>query len=235
MDAHATGATTKVGTLCRPNYREALPTRSVQLDKMRILGITQQEDLPMTVSNANSDTPLGFLTVVEDGTHGLFGGYLVLNKAGRPLEFHCTTPVRPNRAQEILYGPTLRPYLYGEQIGRTLLEKGKHEAALVLTDCEPMVTVSEFVASPVALVGGDGSVAKPAKQRTWRVDGAHTSAPSFHFFDVCGQRLALPGDRGEDEQRFIVERIEAIAATLDLCEPFERIRAAIDEARRGGQ
>jgi hypothetical protein len=56
---------------------------------------------------------LGFLAVVEHELHGLFGGYLLLNATGRPLEFHCTAPVRPNRAQQILYGPTLEPYLYG--------------------------------------------------------------------------------------------------------------------------
>ena len=50
---------------------------------------------------------LGFLTVVEHPQHGLFGGYLLLNHGGRPLEFHCTAPIKPNRAQEILYGPTL--------------------------------------------------------------------------------------------------------------------------------
>ncbi len=64
---------------------------------------------------------IGFLSVIEHDELGLFGGYLVLNMAGRPLEFHCTSPVRPNRAQEILYGPTLRPFLFGEQIGQALL------------------------------------------------------------------------------------------------------------------
>ena len=42
---------------------------------------------------------------------------MLLNLAGRPLEFHCTAPVKPNRVQQILYGPSLQPYLYGEQIG----------------------------------------------------------------------------------------------------------------------
>jgi hypothetical protein len=66
---------------------------------------------------------IGFLTVVEHDLHGLFGGYLLLNETGRPLEFHCTAPVKPNRAQQILYGPTLKPFLYGEQIGATLVNK----------------------------------------------------------------------------------------------------------------
>ena len=57
---------------------------------------------------------IGFLTVTEHAEHGLFGGYLILNVSGRPLEFHCTAPLKPSRAQEILYGPTLRPFLFGD-------------------------------------------------------------------------------------------------------------------------
>ena len=78
-----------------------------------------------------SITALGFLTVVEQDPLGLVGGYLLLNGAGRPLEFHCTAPVKPNRAQQILFGPTLAPYLYGEQIGQTLIAKGAIAPMLV--------------------------------------------------------------------------------------------------------
>ena len=106
----------------------------------------------MAASVRKSLPAIGFLTVLEHGQHGLFGGYLVLNTAGRPLEFHCTTPVRPNRAQEILYGPTLRPYLYGEQIGRTLLAKAKSEPLAVCTDVEPALALRDFVPLPLALV-----------------------------------------------------------------------------------
>jgi hypothetical protein len=99
---------------------------------------------------------LGFLTVVSHNELGLLGGYLLLNAAGRPREFHCTAPVKPNRAQEILYGPTLRPYLYGEQIGQTLLTSSKLTPVLVATDSEPMLAVRDHTHIPVALVSGRG-------------------------------------------------------------------------------
>jgi hypothetical protein len=197
----------------------------------------------MTGFGAGSDCPLGFLTVVEDQKHGLFGGYLVLNRAGRPLEFHCTAPIRPNRAQEILYGPTLRPYLYGEQIGRTLLEQGKHPAAVVLTDCEPMLAVGEFISLPVILVGGGALDAQPladherenAGGQKWRIDRAETAEPKLRFFETGGQRFAVRRDANFQEEEAVLQRIGAVAASLDLSEPFDRIRAAIEEARRGGQ
>src|SRR5512137_623050 len=91
----------------------------------------------MTASGAKSLATIGFLTICERPELGIVGGYLVLNTAGRPLEFHCTVPVRPSRAQEILYGPTLKPFLYGEQIGRALIAKAVSQPLFVCTDVEP--------------------------------------------------------------------------------------------------
>jgi hypothetical protein len=56
---------------------------------------------------------------------------------GRPLEFHCTEPVQPSRAQQILFGPTLRDFLCGEQIGGALLAKCKLPIAVLLAPDEP--------------------------------------------------------------------------------------------------
>ena len=42
---------------------------------------------------------LGFMTAVEIGDRNFVGGLLVTDRFGRPLEFQCTTPVKPNRTQ----------------------------------------------------------------------------------------------------------------------------------------
>ena len=68
---------------------------------------------------------LGFLTVRKHPSRGYFGGFLVLNVLARPLEFHCTLPVQPTRAQQILYGATLDEFISGEQIARALILKAK--------------------------------------------------------------------------------------------------------------
>src|SRR3990172_4079417 len=106
----------------------------------------------MSVGDPKPQPALGFLTVIDDEQLGLTGGYLVLNLAGRPLEFHCTAPVRPNRAQQILFGPTLEPYFFGEQIGRALVSKGSVEPLIVCTDVPPALCVRQYVECPVALV-----------------------------------------------------------------------------------
>ena len=119
-------------------------------------------------SGKNSSKPaIGFLTVIDHPQHGLFGGYLVLNLAGRPLEFHCTAPIKPNRAQQILYGPTLESFLYGEQIGSTLLGHAKTSPLVVCTDREPVLSLRDLVDLPVALVLPPGE-ARERRGRAWK-------------------------------------------------------------------
>jgi hypothetical protein len=181
---------------------------------------------------------LGFLTVVEHEQHGFFGGYLLLNGNGRPLEFHCTAPVKPNRAQEILYGPTLRPYLYGEQIAQTLISKSATKPAAVCTDQAAVLAVRDFVSLPVALVG-DAAVADDQRgagsspDRVWRLDSAH-GQPRLTGFQLGRNRLAVPAQYEGDRQD-LAERLAPLADHLDLAEPFDRIRGAIDEAQRAGK
>ena len=87
----------------------------------------------MTIPQPNPASTFGYLLVVEDPLHGDTGGLLIVCDRGRPLEFHCTEPVRASRAQQILFGPTLRAYLHGEQIGGALLSRAKLPLRVLLT------------------------------------------------------------------------------------------------------
>lgn len=199
----------------------------------------------MRTHDLKLNAALGFLTVIEDRSCGLFGGYLVLNPAGRPLEFHCTAPIKPNRAQEILYGPTLEPYLFGDQIGRTLLSKGQAEPRVVCTDCAPVLSVRQYVDVPVVLVLPRERVTDPdaavsddqqpdgLQRNVWRLDAAHDCGDGLSAFGLGRNRLAVP-DGGVDNPQRILDRLGELPDWFDLAEPFQRIREAIEEARRGG-
>jgi hypothetical protein len=236
----------------------------------------------MTDSRCESPIALGFLTVVAEPQHGLIGGYLLVNAHARPLEFHCTVPIRANRAQEILYGSTLPPYLYGEQIGSTLVKTSKLRPLAVFTDCEPALAAAAHIDVPLWLVlppaeeitnrdasTADGSVGSPnpgvmvpvgaptsgangsAGAPLHRVDGAHAALAGLTV-SACGRnRLAkragdsvvvqasrlhaLATDGQPTAAGEVDEQLAEIAAALDLSEPFDRIRAAIQEAQRGGR
>jgi hypothetical protein len=177
---------------------------------------------------------IGFLTVVEQAEHGLFGGYLITNLIGRPLEFHCTTPIKANRAQQILYGPTLAPYLYGEQIGHALAAKAAAPPRLICTDSAPVLALRLLVATPVVLVQPNDRDAPPAGERTARIDEAHPSSPRLVSFQVRRHRLTVESGYAADEPR-VVELLADLAEQFDLAEPFARIREAIGEAQRVGK
>jgi hypothetical protein len=170
-------------------------------------------DVQQVAEAGDAGLSFGFLTTVESAVHGLFGGYLVVDALGRPLEFHCTAPVKVSRAQQILYGPTLQGHLHGRQVGGALLAEGKATPAVVLTDSEAMLHVRPHTSLPVALVRRGDAVQAAAGF----VVGEAVVSP--HNDDV-----ALAGD--------LEARLATLAAAVDLCEPFERIRAALDEAAR---
>jgi hypothetical protein len=106
----------------------------------------------MSVDTGKELFRLGFLTAIEVPDRGYIGGLLVTNHFGRPLEFQCTAPLKPNRTQEILYGPTLVPYVLGDLIGRTLIEKVGVKPHIVLTERVELLGLRDLVEIPVACV-----------------------------------------------------------------------------------
>jgi hypothetical protein len=156
---------------------------------------------------------LGFLSVAEEPS-GFLGGYLVTNSWGRPLEFRISSAVQPNKVQQILYGDTLRGYLCGEVIGKTLIEKTATPVACVFVDQPMTLDVRLHVAMPVGLW-----------QRVASIDGA----PLGHRVrEQLYCHLQFP-----DDAVALSELAEKIGA-IDLAEPFSRIREAMTEARKMG-
>ncbi|MEX0717630.1 MAG: hypothetical protein WD066_13640 [Planctomycetaceae bacterium] len=159
---------------------------------------------------------LGFLTAVRIGAGGHVGGLLVTNRQGRPLEFQCTTPVRPNRTQEILYGPTLLPFVLGELIGKTLVERVGVKPDLLLVEGEDFLGLREHVAIPVGCVLTDESPAAEQEKAT-----------------LGRQSIRVHPDFTEDRAA-VGKAAESVPADADLLEPFERVREALKETLTAG-
>ena len=156
-----------------------------------------------------------FLTVVGDIESGLIGGCLILNDRGRPVEFHCTAPVQSNRAQQILYGPTLRPYLVGERITTALMGKTKSAPLVLWTDDADVFVAGPRLDSIVALMNGAST---------------HEGVPAKSRFQIPGTDQHAWCDATNVAR--VREAWEVASYWIEVEEPFERIRAAIDEARQ---
>lgn len=173
----------------------------------------------MTVSNSMNKNRLGFLTIVCDRSESRIGGLLVVNASGRPLEFHCTAPVKPNRAQEILYGPTLGEYLCGEQIGVALCEAIKHPPSLLLTDIPEALSLRPLIDFPLLLSMAETNSSEGVVRRL-----VQTTRDDQTF---------AAGKEHEQDLRSVEAVLETVAPGLDLREPFNRIHEAITEAQGG--
>ena len=207
---------------------------------------------------------LGFLTVVDQSPFGLTGGYLVLNKAGRPLEFHCTVPHAPDKIQQILYGNTLQPFLYGERIAQTLIQRSKSPVLSIFTNLAAILPVQPLVSLPIIYVfdgltrQGTDTTSPPVREISEELNvslkefgitntnlrtqsscsDALSQVPSVPGFDTgkwrevrIGNRLIAVPEAAEYVWDELTAEIQDRARTVDMLEPFARIRRALEEAR----
>ncbi|HMP16528.1 MAG TPA: hypothetical protein PKD72_05870 [Gemmatales bacterium] len=160
---------------------------------------------------------LGFLTILQD-QQGYTGGYLVTNGWGRPLEFRITSPIMPNKVQQLLYGATLRPYVCSELIGKTLIEKTSTPADLIITDHEAAQELRELVSGPLVWFASQEQLNNQGKCEN-RIVAQGTS----------GALLVHPKHLGDISP---IKNILLQTEIIDLSEPFSRVREALTEVRK---
>lgn len=217
----------------------------------------------MGVNGKQDHFRIGFLTAIELPDKGFVGGLLVTNHFGRPLEFQCTMPVKANATQEILYGPTLAPFVLGELIGGTLVEKAGIKPDLILTDREQILELRNHVDLPVAFVSADqtlrlaaavpsaASTEQPMAESTptelnaadiadlQRAGVQAQSAAQAEVVPVSGslrigrQMIYFHAAHGGDSGD-VARAAHQIPADANLCEPFDRVREALLETLRCG-
>ncbi len=161
---------------------------------------------------------LGFLAAAETAEGGHVGGLLVTNHFGRPLEFQCTTPVKPNRTQEILYGPTLIPFVLTELIGRTLVEKIGVKPQLILVDVAELLELRQHIAVPVASV------------RLNLPESGEPDEASDRSAVIVGRHRFRVHPEHSGDTTAIQTGMKLVPTEADLTEPFERVRGALGEA-----
>ena len=136
------------------------------------------------------------------------GASLATDEKTRPIEFRCTSPIRPNNYQRTLYGDTLDAYIFVDLIGVPLITATREDIDLVLVDDERLLAVRPTVDVPIVLL-----TRSPSGQ----------AGPGAVALKVC------PGF--ENEKSTAQTRLSSLVSQgTDLLEPFERVRLALDQA-----
>lgn len=170
----------------------------------------------MSQSSDQNRFHLGFLWVASTDL-GYVGGLLVTNQLGRPLEFQCTTPVRPNRTQEILYGSTLQPFIYSELIGKTLYDRLKVQPELILVAQEELLDLRSCVSTPVGYLEEH--------------DPSRNELPDQTRLCLGRQQLKFHAEFLDDYETILAKQ-KLISSEADLVEPIERVKDALQETVR---
>lgn len=182
----------------------------------------------MDAHPSQTQRSIGFASIRERTPHGYFGGYLVINELARPLEFHCTLPLLPTKAQQILFGATLDEFVCGEQIARAMLSKAKVKPSMVLTDCPAALSVRHWIDVPIFYLhpngtddgAGEDGFRIPRQQRS-ESETLSRSIGEYEFRwlqSYANDGKALQWLEGTD------------SIQVDLREPFGRIVEALAEA-----
>lgn len=193
------------------NEGTAGPKQQGRMSQTELLPMWLRLDVQMT--QPKDEFRFGFLTAVKaDDDAGIVGGLLITTKTGRPLEFQCTTPVKPNRTQTILFGDTLQPYLIGELISKTLIERVDVKPTIILTDTNEILEVRSHVEIPVLQLLEDEEVGDFEVGR-WSLN---------HHADFAGD-ISIA-------EKYLRE----VPQQANLHEPLQRTQDALQETIRPG-
>lgn len=165
---------------------------------------------------------IGFLSVESTSDNaGLIGAILVTDERGYPLEFRCTTPVRPTAIQKTLYGALLKPYVSVELCGKRLLAEVQRKPALVVTPSQDLLPLSSEQV-PIVTVLRAGEVIE-TESLAKSLDRERVESASGRFQPVI--LLSRPDQQQELAPAKAI--LNELFRNFDLLEPFDRIKTAL--------
>lgn len=163
-----------------------------------------------------NELKLAFLdsSVFDDGAV-IRGGALVTDAQTRPLEFRCTSSIKPTSMQRMLYGNTLDEYVLVELVSKPLLNVAKEKPNLILVRNPLFLQARPLLQYLVVLISKDTKTAvtqgTSEELKLWAVS-AHRDFSA--------------------EASTARQMLATLMQKQDLMEPFERVRAALTEAHR---
>jgi len=182
--------------------------------------------------NPQKGFALGYLRLIEE--RNLFqGAALVTDLRGIPLDFRYTEPISPTRLERILYGDALHVYIREEVILENLLKAVEVKPSMwICNDRELLKFLKEHAACPPILLESTscspldavGEVVPQPESGAYLVQADPISAPL---------KLVVPVDTGEDAVKSAVSILIEAAASMEILEPFARIKRALEAVAAG--
>jgi hypothetical protein len=175
--------------------------------------ILTEEEKPVA---EQTDLKLAFLdtSVFDDGAV-IRGAALVTDSETRPLEFRCTSSIKPTSLQRVLYGNTLDEYVLVELISVPVMKVAKEKPNLILVRNALFLQARPLLQYPVVLISRDSKTALAP-------DTSDALKP-----------IVISSHRDFSAEASTARQMLAtLMQKRDLLEPFERVRIALAEAHK---
>jgi hypothetical protein len=173
---------------------------------------------------------LAFIAMTEVEDDVLRGGILITDAHGKPVEFRCTSPIRPNAVQRTLYGSTLMPHIAVELVGKPLIQAVQSSPDVVLVQQDEFLPMRTRCEKPLLLARRQGEDIQLSEKSGKRRPEELFSSPSGKFAPVV---VTCHWDYPND----IVQCKECLGwmfSNCDLIEPFERVKTALETLHEQG-
>ncbi len=146
---------------------------------------------------------LAFIDIAVFSDSSIRGAILTTDTNTRPFEFRITSPIKPTHMQEVLYGASLKGYVYGELICAPLVQATKEKLSLVVVKDESLLTMRPHIQCAVTCINLSD------KSRSTHID---FSSDIEQIDAILNPILALE--------------------KWDLAEPFLRLQTALQEVHQ---
>ncbi len=157
---------------------------------------------------------LAFIDVAIFSDGSIRGGILTTDIETRPYEFRATSPIKPTQLQQILYGASLKDYVYNELICAPLVRATKEKLSVVLVKESYLLAMRPLVSVPVILVQDEHNQVLEGIKPLSLIFSSHKNF--------------------KNELSYAQTVLAPIANKHNLIEPFERLKLALSEVQRMG-
>jgi hypothetical protein len=155
---------------------------------------------------------------------GVIGAILVTDDLGMPQEFRVTYPVKPTNLQKRLYGESLLVHIGVTLCGEPLYNALRHKPELLLVSRDKFLILANRIDTEVAHLKRAGEAILVGDDEE-EIISKKMSSKSGRYKPI---NVHFPLDIDDDREEKITSLIEKYFQGIDLLEPFERIKSALD-------
>lgn len=172
-----------------------------------------------------SETHFAYVGIEEfENGQILRGAVLVTDAATEPVEFRCTSAIRPTLLQRTLWGKRLDTYIACHLVGRPLLDALDNSVGLVLVRKPEFVELRTHIEIPLLqlLRNEELTMVSPVTSADSDDDILQSTGGQFESIVVKVHRKHC------DDLHNARELLSETFRSHNVLEPFERIRTALD-------